>query len=140
MQKHKHTSNSKTKEPISSSRSAGRGQSSLHTETCRTKVQRQRGPVGGRGWRSWMQRGPRQEHRKGAQGMGAQPHFVREGNPGLLLKTHGGTTPADNSRFCRITEPFGLERPSGITECHCASSTVKASTDPCPHVTHPHGF
>lgn len=71
---------------------------------------------------------------------GAQPHLVREGNPGLLLKTHGGTTPVDNGTFRRIMEPFGSERPPRITEGHCSSIIVKASTDPCPHVPHPHGF
>lgn len=79
MQKHNHRSNSRTKEPISSSRSAGKGQSSLHTETCGTRVQRQRGPMGERGCKSWVAEVTRQEHSKGAWGMGAQPPFVREG-------------------------------------------------------------
>lgn len=64
-----------------------------------------------------------QEHRKGAQGMGAQPHSVMEDNPSLLPNTPGGTTGADKGSFSRIMEPFGLEKPSKITESHCSSTS-----------------
>lgn len=39
---------------------------------------------------------------------------------------------------CRIMELLKLEVPSEVMESNCSSSTVKATTNSCPQVPHPH--